>query len=60
MNNGKKPFPTNGLEQDCTSRWGRKYLCYVNNIPGIKKFAKRMMNRRFRRFNKKIINDNES
>lgn len=49
MDNNKREFPQSGLEQDCTSRWGRKYLCYVNNIGGIKKFVKRQMNRRFRR-----------
>jgi len=37
--NGKKAFPENGLEQDCTSRWGRKYLSYVNKS-GIRKFVK--------------------
>ena len=52
-NNNKKEFPINGLELDCTSRFGRKYLCYVNNIKGIKKFVKSQMNRRFRR-NKKL------
>lgn len=55
MNNNKKEYPINGLEQDCTSVWGRKYLCYVNNISGIKKFVKRQMNRRFRRKQKYLI-----
>ena len=50
--NGKKEFPINGLEQDCTSRWGRKHYCYVNNIKGIKKYVKNQLNRRFRRKNK--------
>lgn len=54
MNNNKKEYPSNGFENDCLSRWGRKYLCYVNNIPHIKKIAKRMLNKRFRKHNKKI------
>jgi len=45
----KKVYPINGLEQDCTTKWGRKYLCYVNNISGIRKFVKKCMNRRRRR-----------
>ena len=49
MNNGKKEFPINGLEQDCTSKWGRKYYCFVNNIPKIKRYVKNSMNRRFRK-----------
>ena len=57
MNNLKKEFPINGLEVDCTSKFGRKYLCYVNNISGIKKYVKTMINRRFRRGNKKYIQD---
>ena len=57
MNNLKKEFPINGLEEDCASKFGRKYLCYVNNISGIKKYAKTMINRRFRRSNKKYIQD---
>lgn len=48
-NNGKKEFPINGLEEDATSTWGRKYLCYIKNIKGIKKFVKRQMNKRFRK-----------
>jgi hypothetical protein len=51
-NNNKKEFPINGLEEDCTTPWGRKYLCYVNNISGIKKYVKRLMNKRFRKYNK--------
>jgi hypothetical protein len=57
MNNGKKEFPINGLEQDCTSKWGRKYYCYIHNIPGIKRYVKNQMNRRFRRFNKKLTRE---
>ena len=51
-NNGKKEFPINGLEQDCTSKFGREYLCYVNNCKSIKKYVKKQMNRRFRRESK--------
>ena len=52
--NGKKTFCKNGLEEDCTSSFGRKYLCYVSNIRGIKKFVKKTMNKRMRRFSKYI------
>ena len=55
MNNGKKEYPINGLEEDCTYVFGRKYLCYVRNISGIKKFVKRQMNRRFRRKQRELI-----
>lgn len=51
-NNGKKEFPKNGLERDAIGSWGRKYLCYINNVRGIKKFVKKQLNRRFRRNNK--------
>lgn len=50
--NGKKEFPINGLEQDCTSKFGRKIYCYIKNIRGIKKYVKNQMNRRFRKKNK--------
>ena len=49
MDNGKKEFPINGLEQDCNSKFGRKYYCYVKNIPKIKRYVKNQMNRRFRK-----------
>lgn len=55
--NGKREFPINGLEEDCLSEFGRKHLCYVNNIKGIRSFAKNQMNRRFRRNNKVNIYD---
>lgn len=55
MNNGKKEYPINGLELDCISKGGRKYLCFVNNVKGIKRFAKNQLNRRLRRFNKRYI-----
>lgn len=48
LNNGRKEYAKNSLEQDVLSRWGRKHLCYIRNVRGIKKFAKRCMNRRFR------------
>lgn len=54
MNNGKKEFPINGLEQDCTTNWGKKHLCYVSNVRGIRSFVKRQLNRRMRRANKDI------
>ena len=54
MNNGKKEFPVNGLEQDATTKWGRKYLCYIRNNPTIKRFVKRAMNKRFRKAGKNI------
>lgn len=57
MNNTKKEFPKNGLEEDCTSKFGRQFLCYVNNIKGLKKFVKRQMSKRFRRSNDKLIQD---
>ena len=57
MNNNKKEYPINGLEQDCNSRWGRRYLCYVTNSKGIRRFVKNQMNRRFRRHSKKITKD---
>lgn len=49
LNNGKKEYAKNGLEQDILSRWGRKYLCYIRNVRGIKKYVKRCLNRRFRK-----------
>jgi ADP-dependent phosphofructokinase/glucokinase len=55
MNNDKKEYPINGLEQDCISKKNRNILAYVSNIAGIKKFAKKQLNRRFRRFNKQYI-----
>jgi hypothetical protein len=57
MNNGKKEFPINGLELDCISSFGRKCLCYVKNITGIKKYAKNQMNRRLRKVGKEMCNE---
>lgn len=51
-NNGKKEFPVNGMEEDCTSRWGKRFLCYIKNRKGIRSFAKNQMNRRFRKTHK--------
>lgn len=56
MNNHKKEYPINGYELDVTSKFGRQYLCFVKNVRGIKKYIKKQMNRRFRRFNKDISN----
>jgi hypothetical protein len=52
----KKVYPINGLEEDCTSEWGRKYLCYVNNISGIRRFVKKCMHKRHRRLLKEELN----
>jgi len=54
MNNGKKEYPINGLEQDCTTSWGKEHLCYVSNVRGIRKFVKKQLNRRMRKYNKGI------
>jgi hypothetical protein len=59
MNNGKKEFPINGLEQDATSKFGRTYYCFIANVRGIKAFVKKQLNRRFRKFNKNISNFEE-
>ena len=53
-NNGKKEFPINGLEEDCTSKQARKVYCYIQNTPRIKSFVKKQLNRRFRKYNKKL------
>ena len=55
--NGKKEFPINGLEEDCQSRFGRRFLCYVQNIRGIRKYVKNQMNRRMRKKGKIDKND---
>ena len=55
MNNGKKEYPTIGLEMDCTSKMARQCIGYVQNTRGIKKFVKRSMNKRFRKFYKTDI-----
>ena len=48
MNNDKKEFPINGLEHDVCTDW-RKHMCYLQNIPGLTKWVKRKMNKRFRK-----------
>ena len=52
--NGKKEFPINGLEEDVTSKFARKIYCYLDNVRGSKKWTKRQMNKRFRRKNKEM------
>ena len=54
MNNGKKEYPINGLEQDTT--FARNIYCFVKNVRGIKRFVKNQLNRRLRRYNKNINN----
>lgn len=54
MNNHKKEYPINGLEQDCISKRARKVLCFVGNVRGIKKYAKNQLNRRMRKYNKTV------
>lgn len=54
-NNGRREYPKNSFEYDVLSRWGRKYLCYIHNARGIKKFIKNNLNRRFRRYAKEEI-----
>ena len=57
MNNGKKEFPINALEQDCT--FARRFFCYTKNIKGITSFVKKQLNRRFRKSNKKLCKINK-
>ena len=52
MNNGKKEFPINGLEHKCT--YNRKLYCFIKNSKGIVSFAKKQINKRFRKSNRKI------
>lgn len=59
MNNLKKEYPINGYEEDVNSKFGRKYLCFVKNVRGIKKYIKNQMNRRFRKFNRNTSNFEE-
>ena len=47
----KKQPTCNGLEVDV--RYGRKLYCYLKNNSNIVKFAKKCMNKRFRRNTKK-------
>ncbi len=48
--NGKKEYPINGLEEDCTYRY-----CYIINTKGITKFVKKAMNKRFRKRKKEEL-----
>ena len=57
MNNGKKEYPINGFEIECISKYGRKIYCYIRNGRGVTTFVKNQLNRRFRKFNKKIAKD---
>ena len=59
MNNGKKEFPISGLEEDATSKWGRKYLCYIQNNVAVKRFVKRAMNKRFRKGMRFLISEQD-
>lgn len=46
MNKGRKQKVINGLEQDVL--YGRHYFCYLDNIPGLVRWVKRKMNKRYR------------
>jgi hypothetical protein len=46
VNMGRKQKPINGLEQDVL--YGRHYLCYMDNRPGLVRWVKRKMNKRYR------------
>lgn len=52
--NNKKAFPVSGLEQDAT--YARGIYCFINNIRGIKRYVKQVLNRRMRRYNKNVSN----
>lgn len=58
MNNLKKEYPIDGFEQDCI--FSRSIYCYLRNNNKHVKFIKRKINKRFRKFNKKLSNFNES
>jgi uncharacterized protein YgiM (DUF1202 family) len=49
MDNGKKEYAENGVEEDITSRYSRKLYCYIKNTKGLTKWVKRKMNKRFRK-----------
>lgn len=46
MNKGRKQKVINGLEQDVL--YGRHYFCYLDNRPGLVRWVKRKMNKRYR------------
>ena len=50
---GHKDKLKSGLEWDAISKWGRRFLCYLNNNSKLKSFAKNQINRRNRYQNKK-------
>ena len=49
---GRKEYPKNGLEQDVT--YYRKLYCYIKNNNKLVKWAKRSINKRFRKKGKEI------
>jgi hypothetical protein len=51
--NRKRAYPKNGIEHDTCSRAARRVCAYLH-LPGMKRFAKRCINRRFRQINKEI------
>ena len=46
MNKGRKQKLINGLEEDVI--YGRHYFCYMDNRPGLVRWVKRKMNKRYR------------
>jgi trans-aconitate methyltransferase len=46
MNKGRKQKVINGLEMDVI--YGRHYFCYMDNRPGLVRWVKRKMNKRYR------------
>ena len=46
MNKGRKQKIINGLEEDVI--YGRHYFCYMDNRPGLVRWVKRKMNKRYR------------
>ena len=46
MNKGRKQKLINGLEEDVL--YGRHYFCYMDNRPGLVRWVKRKMNKRYR------------
>ena len=52
MNNKKKEFPVNSLENKCIYK--RDVYCFIKNSKVIVSFVKKQINRRFRKSNRKI------
>jgi trans-aconitate methyltransferase len=46
VNKGRKQKLINGLEMDVIH--GRHYFCYMDNRPGLVRWVKRKMNKRYR------------